>query len=130
MKKIEALQLAPQRSKLLIEYINQILSDEKQVNASVEIQYAKINKELMVTYEIYVPNRNFEKHLNTGITSQQENVLISQILDDLVINYLESDTIQISRFYSIRSFSANFDGVSIQGLNGTKISINFRRIAV
>lgn len=125
MKKIEAMQLSQERSRLLIEYINQVLSDEKVVDAKIIIGSNKIEKENIKTFDIYVPIRNFEKHLNTSITSQHENVLSSQILDDLIINYLNSKTIKLSRIYRIRGTFDDFTGINITSCNGTKISIDF-----
>lgn len=93
MKKIEAMELAPERSKLLCEYITQILSDNEKVNGEIKINFAKINNEHMITFDILIPSKNFVKHLNTGITTQQIGVLTEQILNDLLDTFLESETI-------------------------------------
>ena len=69
MKKVEAMELAPERSKLLCEYITQILSDNEKVNGEIKINSDKISNEYMITFDIIVPSKNFEKHLNNGITT-------------------------------------------------------------
>ncbi len=126
MKKKEAMQIAPERSRLLCEYITQILSDNEKVNGEIQINSAKINDERILTFDIYVPSRNFEKHLNTGITIQQVDVLTSQILNDFVDNFIESETIGCTKYYSIRGgYGMNMDGVTAMNVIGSKVRINF-----
>lgn len=88
MKKIEAQAIAPERSRLVIEYITKILSDIEKVNASMNFSSAKIDNQMMCTLDIYVPQRNFEKHLNLGITSDHSLVLYEQILNDFIDTFL------------------------------------------
>ena len=102
MKKEEAMKIAPERSSLLCEYIMQILSDPEKVNGEIKINFTKINNEQMITFDICVPNRNFERYLNTGITTQQINILTGQILNDLIDNFMELETIGCTRYYTIR----------------------------
>jgi len=123
MKKSEAKLLAPEKSKLLIEYITQILTAEE--NASINVSYAKIDKENMCTFDIYVPSKNFETHLNTGITFQQVDALNEQILNDLLDNFVDLEIIGVTTFYSIKSSSRQFNGVECLNIRGNKIPINF-----
>jgi len=126
MKKEEAMQMAPERSRLLCEYITQILSDSEKVNGEIRIDSAKINKERMITFDIWVPRKNFEKHLNTGIITQQIDVLTGQILNDLIDNFIEPETMGCTRYYSIRGgYGMNIDGVNAMNTIGSKIRINF-----
>jgi len=126
MKKEEAIQIAPEKSQLLCEYITQILSDNEKVNGKIVIDSAKINNERMVTFDISVPSKNFEKHLNTGITTQQVDVLTEQIFNDLIDNFLESENIGCTRYYSIRGgYGMNMDGVNALNCIGSNIKINF-----
>ena len=126
MKKEEAIQIATERSKLLCEYITQILSDNEKVNGEIKIDSAKINNERMVTFDISVPSKNFEKHLNTGITTQQVDVLTGQILNDLIDNFIESETMGCTRYYTVRGgYGMNMDGVSAMNSIGSNIKINF-----
>ena len=74
MRENYKINLAPERSKLLCEYITQILSDNEKilsdnekVNGEIKINFAKINNEHMITFDILIPSKNFVKHLNTGI---------------------------------------------------------------
>lgn len=126
MKKEEAMQIAPERSRLLCEYIMQILSDSEKVNGRIRIDSVKINNERMLTFDIIVPSRNFEKHLNTGITTQQVNVLTEQIFNDLVDNFIESETIGCTKYYSIKGgFGMNMNGINVTNIIGSDIKIDF-----
>lgn len=125
MKKLEAKVLAPEKSKLVIEYIIQILSDSQKVNSVMDFWYAKIDGQNMCTLDIYVPETNFEKHLNLGITIDHSLVLYEQILNDFLDTFLEHQTMGVTRYYSIKSMQGNFSGVDAVNLNGSRIKINF-----
>ena len=124
MKKIEAMELAPKRSKLIIEYITQILSDSEKVNARMNFNSAKIDNQRMCVLDIYVPKRNFEKHLNLGITSEHDLVLYEQLLNDLLDTFLEHETMGITKYYSFKSMQENFTGIDAINSLGSKIKIN------
>ena len=115
-----------ERSKLLCEYIIQILSGNEKVSGEIKIDSAKINNERMLTFDITVPSKGFERHLNTGITIQQVDVLTEQILNDLIDNFVESETMDCTRYYSIRGgYGMNMNGVNAMNNIGSKIKINF-----
>lgn len=93
MKKVEAMQIAPERLKILCEYTIQMLSDKEKITGEIRIDSAKINNERMLTFDIFIPNNGYERYFNTGITTQQADVLTEQILNDLIDNFLESEII-------------------------------------
>lgn len=124
MKKIEAMELAPLRSNLLIEYIDSFLADSEEMNPKIRISSVKFDSEPMEVFDIYVPENGFKRQFDTGITSQQGSVLDSQILNDLVDHYMESDTVRLYPFTTIRGGRfQNFNGVFIQGEDGRVISL-------
>ncbi len=125
MKKIEAQQLAIERSKLIIEYIFQILSDSEKVNATMEFFNDKVENQNMVIFDINVPKRNFKRSLNLGITSDHENVLFEQLLNDLIETFLPHETMGITKYYSLKSMNQNFTGIDATNTIGSRISINF-----
>lgn len=125
MKKLEAKVLAPEKSKLVIEYITQILSDSEKVNSVMDFWYAKIDGQNMCTLDIYVPETNFEKHLNLGITIDHSLVLYEQILNDFLDTFLEHEIMGVTRYYSIKSMQNDFSGVDAVNRNGSRIKINF-----
>ena len=102
MKKEETLKIVPERSRVLCEYIMQILSDNEIVNGEIRIGSTKINNEKMLTFDINVPSRGFEKYINTGVTIQQVDILTEQIFNDLIDNFMESEIMGCTKYYSMR----------------------------
>lgn len=125
MKKIEAQALAIEKSKLVIEYIIQILSDKEIVNSKMNFSSAKIDGQKICTLDIYVPEKNFEKHLNLGITIDHSMILYEQILNTFLDSFLENETMGVTKYYSVKSMSENFSGVKIINLIGSRIMVNF-----
>ena len=123
MKKIEAKVLAPTKSKLVIEYITQILSDSEKANSVMDFWHAKIDGQNMCTLDIYVSETNFEKHLNLGITRDHSLVLYEQILNDFLDTFIEHEAIGVTKYYSIKSMQNDFSGVDAVNLNGSRIKI-------
>jgi hypothetical protein len=124
MKKNEAQTLAPTKSNLIMEYISQILSDTDKVSGRIEFNFAKINNQMTCVLDIFVPIKNFEKHLNLEITSDHCLVLYEQVLNDL-LNFLFSETIGVTKYYSMKSMSEYFSGVVAFNNIGSELKINF-----
>lgn len=125
MKKTEAIILSEERVKLIIEYIIQILSDLEKVNGRMNFGFAKIDNQKMCVLDIYVPKRNFERHLNLGITNNHALVLFEQLLNALIDQFKDSETINLTGYYSIKSMQNNFSGINVENINGSEIAINF-----
>ncbi len=125
MKKIEAQQLAIDRSKLIIEYILQILSDSEKVNATMDFFDDKIENQNRIILNINVPQRNFKRSLNLEITSDHENILFAQLLDDLLKTFLPHETMGITKYYSMKTMHSNFTGIDAINTLGSRIAINF-----
>ena len=112
-----------------MEAIDQFLSVDH-ANSMIQIAWFKSEKEDMCSFEIYGPN-GIEDHLNSGITLQQSDCLNHQILQDVLDQYLDSDTIQISDFRDIHvSFptptARNFHGITITNTrNQSTVSLDF-----
>jgi hypothetical protein len=124
MKKNEAQSLAPAKSNLIMEYITQILSDTDKISGKIEFNFAKINSQMTCVLDIYIPIKNFEEHLNLEITSDHCLVLYEQVLDDL-LNFLPSETMGVTKYYSIKSMSEYFSGVVALNKIGSELRINF-----
>lgn len=126
MKKEEALILALEKSKLVIEYITQILSDTNKVNGIMEFSSAKIEGQKMCTLSICVPEKGFEKHLNLGITTDHCDVLYQQVVNDFIDQFLENETMGVSKYFSVKGIMGNnFSGMNALNSTGSKIKINF-----
>ncbi len=124
MKKNEAQLLAPTKSSLIMEYITQILSDTDKLNGDINFNFAKINNQMTCVLDIYIPKKDFEKHLNLEITGDHYLVLYEQVLTDL-LNFLPSETIGITKYFSIKSMSEYFSGVVALNNIGSELKINF-----
>lgn len=126
MKKEEILKLSTERSKLLCEYIIQILSDRDIVKGRIDINSIDIDSETMVTFDIFVPRKGFERHLNTGIRFQYVDDLTEQIFNDLVNNFIKSESLGCTKYYNIRGgYGTSMDGVYLTNGNGSDIKLNF-----
>lgn len=125
MKKIEAQALAIEKSKLVIESITQILSNNEILNSKMNFSKARIEGQNMCTLDIYVPEKNYEKHLNLGITADHIVILYKQILNDFLDTFLENESMGVTKYYSVKSMLENFSGVKIVNLIGSKIMVNF-----
>ena len=128
MKKEEAKTLSKERTKVIIEYITQILSDSKKVTSTMNFSKAKIGNETMCTLDIFVPESDFERHLNLGITFDHHLVLYKEVLDSLLDNFLDSDSVGVTKYFST-SGARYFSGVNAVNLNGSVIGINFNTIS-
>lgn len=126
MKKEEAITLAPERSRLICEYIQQFLSDNEKINGEIRIGSAKIDNQKMLTFDIGIPSKKFERHFSTGISVDHVDILTEQIFKDLTDNFLESPTIGCTKYYTIRGgYGMNMDGINAMNSIGSNIRINF-----
>lgn len=119
----EAKELSKVRSKLIIEYINDILSDGNKLKAKINLGIHEVDGKDMCTADIYVPYKDFERHFNLGITPEYISILHEQLLNDL-IPYLDDNFIGVTRFYSLRSNDLLFDGVRVMNIMGSSIMLN------
>lgn len=128
MKKVDAQILAPEKSQILIGYLNRILNEDKKQSGRVIIDYDKIEGENRIIYAIEAPEMDFKKRLiDTEITTDHIDVLTERILNDLLDNYLEDEVLGVSPYKWIRfNMGMNFDGVHAHNnRTNTDISINF-----
>lgn len=130
MKKIEAKELSPKRSEVIMEYIDLILIDSKNHGkGKIEFFSAWVEgrPEEMSVATISVPDTGYSRMIDNGIASQQRIVFYGQILRDLIDNFLDSDKITLGLFHTIRGgMGRNFDGVTIHSALGSSLEINFR----
>ena len=107
-----------------MEYITQILLDTDKLNGNIEFNFAKIDNQMNCVLDIYIPTKDFEKHLNLEITSDHCLVLYEQVLNDL-LKFLPSETIGVTKYFSIKSMSEYFSGVVALNNIGSELKINF-----
>ena len=63
-----------QRVNLIIEYIEQILSDSDIIYGKISIDTVEIDEVKYKTLQIALKNKRFERHFNLGIELQDEAV--------------------------------------------------------
>ena len=118
MKKQEAEVLAIDKSRVMIEYLEQILSDDN-ISGNMIFSSNKIDgeKEKMCTVDIML-NNNTEKHLNLGIPSVNSNVFTKQFTTDLVDRFAKDDIMGVSPYFEIKSMPP----ISRSGMDAMSIS--------
>lgn len=117
-----------QRINLIIEYIEQILSDNIVAKSNVNIRLNKINGNQKLTLDIYVPISCFERHFNLDISEENEIEFYKCLLDTLLTRYMESENMGISEYYFLRSEFGGpiFHGVDVSNINNSCIKLSFR----
>lgn len=126
MKKEEAKELSIKRVNLIIEYIEQILLDNKVVGI-LTFNSKKINNQNILVLDIEVKPNNFSRYLNLEIESNHSNILYEELLNEIINRYLENENITLSFYQDIKYFmESNFSGITITNFNGSEIKINFK----
>lgn len=125
MKKREAKIIAIDKSRLMMEYLNQILTDDRKVHASMEFLPAKVNNQSVFILDINVPEAGFSKQIDLEMPILHNMVLYEQVLNDLLDTFLEHETIGITRYYSIKSARCHFTGIDVFNSENSRIRINF-----
>lgn len=134
MKKQEAELIAIDKSRVMIEYLEQILSDDN-ISGNMTFRSNKIDgvKEKMCNVDIMLSN-NTERHLNLGIPSIHSDVFTRQFTSDLIDRFAKDDTMGVSPFFEIKSMPPTsrrgMDAISINEETGKindhiKIDFNF-----
>ena len=135
MKKQEALGLAVDKSRVMIEYLEQILEDGN-ILGNMTFNSIKVDgeREKMCTVDI-VLNNSTERHLNLGIPSIHSDVFTKQFTSDLVDRFAKDDTMGVSQFFKIKSMPPTsrrgMDAISINEETGkinNHIKIDFYSI--
>ena len=118
MNKQEAVVLAIDKSRVMIEYLEQILSDDN-ISGNMIFSSNKIDgeKEKMCTVDIML-NNNTEKHLNLGIPSVHSDVFTKQFTTDLVDRFAKDDIMGVSPYFEIKSMPP----ISRSGMDAMSIS--------
>lgn len=131
MKKKEAEEIAIDVSRVIMEYIEAILTDSVKVTGKITFVSEKVEgySEKMCVILISVPEKEFFRPINSKIPSIHSGTFHTQILHDLIDHFLYSDGLKIGRFYSIKGMTGpNFEGLDAEGPTGNQIKINFSYI--
>ena len=122
MKKQEAMELAIDKSRMMIEYLEQILSDDN-ISGNMTFRTSKVEgeDEKMCTVDIMLSNGK-EKHLNLGIPSIHSDIFTRQFTSDLVDRFAKDDIMGVSPYFEIKSMPpisrSGMDAISINKETG------------
>ena len=122
MKKQEAMVLAIDKSRVMIEYLEQILSDDN-ISGNMTFRSSKVEgeDEKMCTVDIMLSNGK-EKHLNLGIPSIHSDIFTRQFTSDLVDRFAKDDIMGVSPYFEIKSMPpisrSGMDAISINKETG------------
>ncbi len=118
MKKQEAMGLAVDKSRVMIEYLEQILEDNN-ILGKMTFNSSKVDgeREKMCSVDI-VLNNGTERHLNLGIPSIHSDVFTKQFTNDLVDRFAKDNIMGVTHFFEIKSMPP----ISRRGMDA--ISIN------
>lgn len=122
MKKQEAIGLAIDKSRVMIEYLEQILSDDN-ISGNMTFRTSKVEgeDEKMCTVDIMLSNGK-EKHLNLGILSIHSDIFTRQFTSDLVDRFAKDDIMGVSPYFEIKSMPpisrSGMDAISINKETG------------
>ena len=122
MKKQEAEVLAIDKSRVMIEYLEQILSDDN-ILGNMTFRSSKVEgeDEKMCTVDIMLSNGK-EKHLNLDIPSIHSDIFTRQFTSDLVERFAKDDIMGVSPYFEIKSMPpisrSGMDAISINKETG------------
>lgn len=126
MTKEEAKKKAIEKSKVVMETLQLILTDSMQVEGKIGFDSAKNGNEKVYTLEIYVSKRNYERHWFLDIPVIHCNLFYKQILNDLVDNFGNLEKIKVGNFYTIKSDGNKTSyAIKIESSMGSTVTLNF-----
>ncbi len=126
MKKNEVKKVAIQKAKVVMETLELILADSIKVTGILEFDSVVQGKEKVCTLEIYVPEKDYERHWLMDVPVNHSDVFYEQILHDLIENFGALEKVHLGDFYSIKYEKGNpFYGIKIKNDIGSTVSLNF-----
>jgi len=131
MKKNEAETIAVNVSRVIMEYITNILTDRQKVEGTIDFVSGKVDgyQERMCVIDISVPDKPFSKAINSGIPSIHSTPFYTKVLEDIADTCLYSEELSASRFYSVKGMmGSTFQGIDAKGILGNRLRINFTSI--
>lgn len=128
MKKQEALELAPLRSRYVIESLTQFLSIPERTVGKLQFSSYKKDGQHMCALHVTVPSMDIQEYLDLGITTDHVDIFYEQLFSDLLDTFIEHESIIVGLPYTIRSIDPqmNFTGMNMKNLNGSCIRLDFQ----
>lgn len=128
MKKEEAKLLAPEKSKIIITWLQQLLSSCDKIAGKMIFNWDRIDNEKRCIAHIYVPDLNLDRWIDLEITTDHCDIFYEQLFQDILDTFLEHETMGVSRYYTIKSsgINQNFSGMNTMNNIGSKIKLDFQ----
>lgn len=127
MKKLEAEMIVPEESRVMVEYLDRILDGEKSVTGQMIFGSAEVEGKTRFVVDIFVPETEFEKHIDLKITPDHADVFYEVFLNDLLDNFLEHETKGVTKYMDIPYFTGRFTGVMAMNSNQSRIEVRFNK---
>lgn len=127
MKKLEAEMIVPEESRVMVEYLDRILDGEKSVTGQMIFGSAEVEGKPRFVVDIFVPEAEFEKHIDLKITPDHADVFYEVFLNDLLNNFLEHETKGVTKYMDIPYFTGRFTGVMAMNSNQSRIEVRFNK---
>ena len=116
MKKPEAQIIAIDKSRVMIEYLEQFLSDEN-IIGKMMFRAAKVGKEKLCVVDIML-NNGFERHFNLGIPSVHCDVFTRQFTSDLADTFAKEKTKGVTEYFERHSMPPlNIKGMAAMSMD-------------
>lgn len=120
MKKQEAQEIAIEKSRVMIEYLEGFLSDEN-IEGKMMFSADKVGKEKLCIVDIML-NNGFERHFNLGIPSIHCDVFTRQFTSDLADTFAKEKTKGVTPFLEIKGMPPvnrkGMDAISVEEETG------------
>ena len=112
---------------LIIEYIEQILSDIDIIFGKISIDTVKMGEAEHKTLDIMLSNKRFERHFDLGIELQDEAVFYGKLLNTFIEKFADNENIGISKYHIKKCDPANSDfrGIDVSNTNGSYLEFYF-----
>lgn len=127
MNKEEASKISIEKTKVIIETIEAILTDSISVEAFMEFGSAKKEKQYLCTLDIAVPKKNYFRYWFMGVPTNYSPIFYKQVLSAILDNFGGLEKVSLSDFCTGKINGKKFSGVILENSIGTKISLNFKK---
>lgn len=124
MKKYEAQMIAPEKSKVMVGFLEEILNSDEKIRGKMILE----SNGAMLTANVSVPKSNIEQCWDLEISSEHAAIFYETFLNNLLDTFLNHETMGVSKSFSIydHPFYNNFLGVVAMNSLGSEIAINFK----
>lgn len=118
--------LVLEESRVMIEYLEQILDANKQVFGKMIFGSANEEGQSRLVVDIFASD-DFERQIDLKITSDCADDFYEVFLNDLLDRFLEHETQGVTKYMDIPYFTGRFTGVMAMNSLGSRIEVRFNK---